>query len=93
LPRINPWCPQPAGTLYFSGTPKADADLLTLYDNRHLAVAVGEPQHLFHGLGVLFNISINDRESFFAFGLPGPLGKWSGLLAEDGDLIGHGPPP
>jgi hypothetical protein len=78
---------------YLSGTAKADADLLTFHHDRHVAVALGEPQHLFHGLGVLFNIPINDRQSFFSFGLPGPLGKRSGLLAEDGDLLGHEPPP
>ena len=78
-----------AGSLHPSGAPKADADGLSLHQNRHLAVALGEPQHLGHGLGVLFDIPKNDRQPLFSLGLPGPLGKRSNLLAEDGDLPGH----
>ena len=58
-----------------------------------MAITVGELKHLCHGLGILFDIPKNDRQPFFSLGLPGPLGKWSGLLAEDGDLSGHYPPP
>jgi hypothetical protein len=47
--------------LDFSGTPKADADLLTLHYDRHPAVSLGKPQHLGHGLVVPFDIPINDR--------------------------------
>jgi hypothetical protein len=50
---------------------------------------LGEPQHLGHGLGVFFDISKNDRQPLVSLGLPGPLGKRSNLLAEDGDLLGH----
>ena len=78
-----------AGSLHPSGAPKADADLLSLHQNRHLAVAYGEPQHLGHGLGVFFDIPKNDRQPLVSLGLPGPLGKRSSLLAEDGDLPGH----
>ncbi len=82
-----------AGNLDLSGTPKADADLLTLHQDGYPAVALGEPQHLGQGLVVLFDIPINDRQPFFALGLPGLPGKRSALLAEDGDLPGHRPPP
>jgi hypothetical protein len=82
-----------AGGSHPSGAPKADADLLTLHQDRHLAVALGEPQHLGHGRGVLFDIPKNDRQPLFSLGLPGPPGKRSRLLAEDGDLPGHCPPP
>ena len=78
-----------AGNLHLSGTPKADADLLTLHQDRYPAVALGESQHFGHGLVVPFDIPINDRQPLFGFGLPGPLGKRSALLAEDGDLPGH----
>ncbi len=66
-----------AGNLDPSGAPKADADLLTLHQDRDPAVALGEPQHLGHGLVVLFDIPINDRQPLFALGLPGLLGKRS----------------
>jgi hypothetical protein len=82
-----------AGNLDLSGTPKPDADLLTLHQNRHPAVALGEPQHLGHGLAVTFDIPINDRQPLFALGLPGLLGKRSALLTEYGDLPGHGITP
>ena len=82
-----------AGNLDLSGTSKADTDLLTLHQDRHPAAALGDPQHLGHGLVVPFDIPINDRQPLFGLGLPGPLGKRSALLAEDGDLPGHEPPP
>ena len=82
-----------AGTLHPSGASKADADRLSLYQNRHLAVALGEPQHVGHGLVVYFDIPKNDRQPLVSLGLPGPLGKRSNLFAEDGDLPGHCPPP
>ena len=78
-----------AGNLYPSGTTKADADRLSFHQDRHLAVALGESQHLGHGLGVHFDIPKNDRQPLVSLGLPGPLGKRSNLLAEDGDLPGH----
>ena len=78
-----------AGSLHPSGAPKADADLLSLHQNRHLAVALGELQHLGHGLGVFFDIPKNDRQPLVSLGLPGPLGERSDLLPEDGDLPGH----
>ena len=76
-----------AGRLYPSGAPEADADRLSLHQDRHPAVALGEPQHLGHGLGVGFDIPKNDRQPFVSLGLPGPLGKGSDLLAEDGDFL------
>jgi hypothetical protein len=82
-----------AGSLHPSGAPKADADLFSLHQNRDLAVALGELQHLGHGLGVFFDIPKNDRQPLVSLGLPGPLGKRSNLFAEDGDLPGHCPPP
>ena len=78
-----------AGSLHPSGAPIADADLFSLHQNRHLAVAMGEPQHLGHGLGVFFDIPKNDRQPLVSLGLPGPLGERSDLLAEDGNLPGH----
>lgn len=92
-PRLNLSNPRPAGGSNASGAPKTDADLLPLHQDRHLAVTLGELQHLFHGLGILFDIPIDDRQPFFGLGLPGLLGEGSGLLAENGDLLGHGPPP
>ena len=85
--------PQSAGDLYPSGTAEADADLVTLYHDRHLAVAVGELQHILHSLGVVFNIPIDDYQSLFGLGLPGLPGKRSLLFSKDGNLFGHGPSP
>jgi len=82
-----------AGNSHPSGAPKADAELLTLHQDRHLAVALSEAQHLGHSLGILFDIPINDRQPFFSLGLPGPPRKGSRLLPEDGDLSGYCPPP
>jgi hypothetical protein len=82
-----------AGDLNPSGTPKADADLPILHQDRYSPVTLGEPQHLGHGLAVPLDIPINDRQPLFALGLPGLLGKGSALLAEDGDLPAHGLPP
>jgi hypothetical protein len=82
-----------AGDLDLSGTPKADADVLTLQQDRYPAAALGKPQHLGHGLVVLFDIPINNRQPLFALGLTGLPGKRSALFAEDGDLPGHGLTP
>ena len=92
-PRSILWTRGLAGNSHPSGAPKADTDLLTLRQDRHLAVAGREAQHLGHGLGILFDIPINDRQPFFSLGLPGPPRKGSVLLPEDDDLSGHGPPP
>ena len=89
LPGVNPQDPRPAGSSYPSRAPETDANLLALQHDRDLAVAVGKAQHLLQGLGVFFDIPINDRQPLFGFGLPGPLGKRSALLAEGGDLPGH----
>lgn len=85
--------PQSAGDLNPSGTAEADADLIPLHNDRHLAVIRGELQHILQGLGVFFNIPINDRKSLFGLGLPGPQGERSSMFAEDGDLPGHSLPP
>jgi hypothetical protein len=49
--------------------------------------------HLFHGLGTGDDILIDDDQPLFALDLPGLEGEGSGLLAEDGNLLGHFPPP
>ena len=64
----------PASSLHPSGAPEADADLLSLHQNRHLAATRREPQHLGHGLGVFFDVPKNDRQPLVSLGLPGPLG-------------------
>jgi hypothetical protein len=89
LPPVYFSNPQPAGDLHLSGAAEADVDLLALHHHRHPAVAVGEPQHLFQGLGILLHIPIHNCHPFPGLGLPGPQGKGSGLFAEDGDFLGH----
>ena len=58
-----------------------------------MPVPLGEAQHLRHGLVILDDIPKVDGKTLSAFGLPGLGGKGSGLFAENGDLLGHGPPP
>ena len=88
-PGVNPWNLRPRRWLYPSGPPKADADRLSLHQDRHLAVPRSEPQHLGHGLGVGFDIPKNDRQPLVSLGLPGPLGERSDLLAENSNLPAH----
>jgi hypothetical protein len=85
------WTRGLAGGSDSSGAPEADTDLVTLHHDRYLAIALGEPQHLRQGLGIFFDIPINDGQPLFRLGLPGLLGKRSRLLAEDDDLLAHGP--
>ncbi len=58
-----------------------------------MAVSLGEAQHLRHGLSILDDIPKVDAKTLSALGLPGLGGKGSGLFAENGDLLSHGPPP
>jgi hypothetical protein len=85
--------PAPAGRLNPSGTPEADAHFAAVHQHRHLAATPGEPQHLFQGLGIFLDIPENYDATFLPLGLPGPAGEGSGFLAEDGDFLGHLPPP
>jgi hypothetical protein len=85
--------PATAGRLNSSGATEADGHLLAFHQHRHPAIARSEAFHLFHGLGTGDDIPIDDGQSLFALGLPGLAGKGSGLLAEDGNLLGHLPPP
>ena len=88
-------CPKPAtaGCLNLSGTTKADGHLAAFHQHRYPAIARSEAFHLFHGLGTGDDILIDNGQSFFTLGLPGLNGIGSGLLAEDGNLLGHLPPP
>jgi hypothetical protein len=85
--------PATAGGSDPSGTAVTDTYLAAFHQHRHLAGSPGKAQHLLQGLGVLDDIPIDNGKTLFALGLPGLEGEGSGLLAEDGDLLSHGPPP
>ena len=85
--------PATAGHLNLSGTTEADGHLAVFQQHRYPAISRSEALHLFHGLGTDSDILINDDQPLFALGLPGLKGEGSGLLAEDGNLLGHLPPP
>lgn len=85
--------PATAGGSGLSRAAEADAYLAAFHHHRHPAVTIGEAQHLLHGLGIFDDIFKNHGQSFPALGLPGLEGEGSRLLAEDGNLLCHGPPP
>jgi len=85
--------PRPAGWLNLSGASKTYAYLPGLHQNRYQAGPLSEPQHLFHGLRIFYHVPIKDLQALFSFGLPGLNRERSGVFAENGDLLGHGPPP
>jgi hypothetical protein len=85
--------PTTVGASDLSGAAEADTHLAAGQQHRDAALAVGKAQHLRQGLGILGDIPKNDRETLFVFSLPGSKGERSGLFAEDGDLLGHAPPP
>lgn len=85
--------PATAGGSSLSGAAEADAHLAVFQQHRHPAIARDEALHLLHGLGILDHILINYGKPLFALGLPGPEGEGSGLFAEDGNFLSHGPPP
>src|SRR5208337_3885189 len=85
--------PATAGGSNLSGAAETDAHPAAFHQHRHMAVSLGEAQHLRHGLVILDDIPIVDGETLSPFGLPGLGGEGSCLFAENSDLLGHGPPP
>ena len=80
---------EPAERSDASGTPKADGDLFTFDDDRHLTGAAGDLQHRLHVPRGRFDIDI----VVFCKGLTSLSGIGSPRLAVDADASCHWPPP
>ena len=77
----------PAGPLYPSRAAVSHRDRLAFHDDRHLALALGQFQHLVQFLGFFLDVDV----VMLAVSLPGPRGVRSAGLAVDRDIVTHAP--
>ena len=80
--------PATAGLLHTSGPAVPDRHLVSLDDDRYIALAFCVPEHLIELHAVQFHI---DVDSITAKGLTGLFRIWSACLSEYCHLIFHGP--
>jgi hypothetical protein len=86
---INQFSRLPAGDLHPSGSAKPHGYLTLLHQHWNLPQPLGKLQHFLQILGLGHHVPVSHAVTLFGLGLPGLLGKGSGGLPEDDDLLGH----